>query len=201
MELHLNILRDEGFVEEYKLTNKGIMATNINEIHSLAFVDVLMNKTLDDLTVEKLAAVLSIFCDIRLSDENKIFNEKYATNDDEIIVAIGEIKKKYNKYYDIEAKNQTAFIFNYELQFDMVEIVYKWSNAENENESLKILGELKKWDIHIGNFSKAILKICNIAMELENICLLENNLELLKKLKQIPEKLKKFVITNQSLYL
>jgi len=201
VELHLNILRDEGFVEEYKLTNKGIMATNINEIHSLAFVDVLMNKTLDDLTVEKLAAVLSIFCDIRLSDENKIFNEKYATNDDEIIVAIGEIKKKYNKYYDIEAKNQTAFIFNYELQFDMVEIVYKWSNAENENESLKILGELKKWDIHIGNFSKAILKICNIAMELENICLLENNLELLKKLKQIPEKLKKFVITNQSLYL
>ena len=92
-------------------------------------------------------------------------------------------------------------MFNYQLQYDLVEIVYKWSKVENENESLKILCELKKWDIHIGNFSKAILKICNIAMELENICLLENNLELLKKLKQVPEKLKKFVITNQSLYL
>ena len=199
--VHLDILRNEGFVEDNKLTNKGIMATSINEIHSLAFVEVLINKSLNNLTVEKLAAVLSIFCDVRLSDENKIFNEKYAIDDEEVIASIGEIKKQYNKYYDIETTNQTAFMFNYELQYDLVEIVYRWSKVENENESLKILGELKKWDIHIGNFSKAILKICNIAMELENICLLENNLELLKKLKQVPEKIKKFVITNQSLYL
>jgi superfamily II RNA helicase len=201
VDVHLDILRNEGFVEDNKLTSKGIMATSINEIHSLAFVEVLLNKTFNNLTVEKLAAVLSIFCDVRLSDENKIFNEKYAIDDEEVIASIGEIKKQYNKYYDIETANQTAFMFNYELQYDLVEIVYKWSKVENENESLKILGELKKWDIHIGNFSKAILKICNIAMELENICLLENNLELLKKLKQIPEKIKKFVITNQSLYL
>ena len=201
VDVHLDILRNEGFVEDNKLTNKGIMATSINEIHSLAFVDVLINKTLNNLTVEQLTAVLSIFCDVRLSDENKIFNEKYAIDDEEVIASIREIKKQYNKYYDIETANQTAFMFNYELQYDLVEIVYKWSKVENENESLKILSELKKWDIHIGNFSKAILKICNIAMELENICLLENNLELLKKLKQIPEKIKKFVITNQSLYL
>jgi superfamily II RNA helicase len=201
VDVHLDILRNEGFVEDNKLTNKGIMATSINEIHSLAFVDVLINKSLNNLTVEQLTAVLSIFCDVRLSDENKIFNEKYAIDDEEVIASIREIKKQYNKYYDIETANQTAFMFNYELQYDLVEIVYKWSKVENENESLKILSELKKWDIHIGNFSKAILKICNIAMELENICLLENNLELLKKLKQIPEKIKKFVITNQSLYL
>jgi superfamily II RNA helicase len=201
VDVHLDILRNEGFVQDNKLTNKGIMATSINEIHSLAFVEVLINKSLNNLTVEKLAAVLSIFCDVRLSDENKIFNEKYAIDDEEVTESIGEIKKQYNKYYDIETANQTAFMFNYELQYDLVEIVYKWSKVENENESLKILGELKKWDIHIGNFSKAILKICNIVMELENICLLENNLELLKKLKQVPEKLKKFVITNQSLYL
>jgi len=201
VDLHLDVLRNEGFVEDNKLTTKGIMATSINEIHSLAFVEVLINKTLNNLSVEKLAAVLSIFCDVRLSDENKIFNEKYAIDDEEVIASIREIKKQYNKYYDIETNKQTAFMFNYELQYDLVDIVFKWSKAENENESLKILCDLKKWDIHIGNFSKAILKICNIAMELENICLLENNLELLEKLKKIPEKIKKFVITNQSLYL
>ena len=201
VDLHLDVLRNEGFVEDNKLTTKGVMATSINEIHSLAFVEVLINKTLNNLSVEKLAAVLSIFCDVRLSDENKIFNEKYAIDDEEVIASIREIKKQYNKYYDIETNKQTAFMFNYELQYDLVDIVFKWSKAENENESLKILCDLKKWDIHIGNFSKAILKICNIAMELENICLLENNLELLEKLKKIPEKLKKFVITNQSLYL
>ena len=201
VDVHLEILRKEGFVEEYELTDKGKMATNINEIHSLAISDILVDKTLNNLTVEKLVAVLSIFCDIRLSDENKIFNEKYAIDDEEIVLAIKNVKEKYNKYYDIETNNKTAFMFNYELQYDLVDLVYKWTKAENENESLLILEELKKWDIHIGNFSKAILKICNIAMELENICLLQNDLTLLKKLKEIPFKLKKFVITNQSLYL
>jgi superfamily II RNA helicase len=201
VNVHLEILRKEGFVEEYELTDKGKMATNINEIHSLAISDTLVEKTLHNLTVEKLVAVLSIFCDIRLSDENKIFNEKYAIDDEEIVLAIKKVKEKYNKYYDIETNNKTAFMFNYELQYDLVDLVYKWTKAENENESLLILEELKKWDIHIGNFSKAILKICNIAMELENICLLQNDLTLLKKLKEIPFKLKKFVITNQSLYL
>lgn len=201
VDVHLTILRKEGFVEEYELTDKGKMATNINEIHSLAISDLLIDKTLHNLTVEKLVAVFSIFCDIRLSDENKIFNEKYAIDDEEIVLAIKKVKEKYNKYYDIETNNKTAFMFNYELQYDLVDLVYKWTKAENENESLLILEELKKWDIHIGNFSKAILKICNIAMELENICLLQNDLTLLKKLKEIPFKLKKFVITNQSLYL
>ena len=201
VDVHLTILRKEGFVEEYELTDKGKMATNINEIHSLAISDILVDKTLNNLTVEKLVAVFSIFCDIRLSDENKIFNEKYAIDDEEIVLAIKKVKEKYNKYYDIETNNKTAFMFNYELQYDLVDLVYKWTKAENENESLLILEELKKWDIHIGNFSKAILKICNIAMELENICLLQNDLTLLKKLKEIPFKLKKFVITNQSLYL
>tara|TARA_B110000261_G_C13092823_1_gene360568 strand:+ start:1740 stop:4211 length:2472 start_codon:yes stop_codon:yes gene_type:complete len=201
VDVHLTILRKEGFVEEYELTDKGKMATNINEIHSLAISDILVDKTLNNLTVEKLVAVFSIFCDIRLSDENKIFNEKYAIDDEEIVLAIKKVKEKYNKYYDIETNNKTAFMFNYDLQYDLVDLVYKWTKAENENESLLILEELKKWDIHIGNFSKAILKICNIAMELENICLLQNDLTLLKKLKEIPFKLKKFVITNQSLYL
>ena len=94
VDVHLDILRNEGFVEDNKLTNKGIMATSINEIHSLAFVDVLINKTLNNLTVEQLTAVLSIFCDVRLSDENKIFNEKYAIDDEEVIASIREIKKQ-----------------------------------------------------------------------------------------------------------
>ena len=60
---------------------------------------------------------------------------------------------------------------------------------------------MEQWDIYIGNFTKAILKICNIAMEMENACLIQNNLELLKTLREVSEKLKKFIVTNQSLYL
>jgi len=38
-------------------------------------------------------------------------------------------------------------------------------------------------------------------MEMENACLIQNNLELLKTLREVSIKLKKFIVTNQSLYL
>ena len=77
-----------------------------------------------------------------MSDENKIFNEKYAIDDKEIVLAIKKVKEKYNKYYDIETNNKTSFMFNYELQYDLADLVYKWTKTENENESLLILEEL-----------------------------------------------------------
>ena len=48
------------------------MATNINEIHCLAVAELLENDAFDNLDVCQLVAVFSIFCDLRLSDENKI---------------------------------------------------------------------------------------------------------------------------------
>ena len=201
-DTHLEILKHNGFIDTcMKITEKGQIATNINEIHCLAMSEVVLEKTLHGLNIEQIIAVMSIFCDLRLSDENKIFNEKYASEDKNIVSAITKIKLKYDKYYDIETINQTDFVFNYNLQYDLVDIVFRWANIKTPEESLGLLTELKKWDIQIGNFSKAILKICNIAMELENICLFQNDMEFLKKMKEIPGKIKKFVITNQSLYL
>ena len=55
--------------------------------------------------------------------------------------------------------------------------------------------------IYLGEFVKAMLKVCNIAAELEKVCELFNDLELLSIIKQIPELVMKFVVTNQSLYV
>ena len=60
---------------------------------------------------------------------------------------------------------------------------------------------MEQWDIFIGNFSKSILKICNIAYELENVCKITNKFDLLKKIKEVPGILQKFMITNSSLYI
>ena len=48
---------------------------------------------------------------------------------------------------------------------------------------------------------KAILKINNIAKEIEKICEIKNNIVLLEKIKQIPALTLKYVVSNQSLYL
>ena len=92
-------------------------------------------------------------------------------------------------------------MFNYEIQYDLIDMVYKWANCDDEVQCQLIIKEMEQWDIYIGNFTKAILKICNIAMEMENICLIQNNLELLSVLKEVSHTLMKFIVTNQSLYL
>jgi hypothetical protein len=55
--------------------------------------------------------------------------------------------------------------------------------------------------IFLGEFVKAILKINNIANEMEKIAELISNINLLSKLKEIPMLTLKYVATNQSLYV
>ena len=187
---------------EYELTEMGKMASNINEIHCLAISDLIFNeKAFSNLNVMELVSVLSVFCDIRLSDDNKIYSIDYVSANDKIKTAVKKIKSMYNKYYDEETTYETNFMFNYEIQYDLIEMVYKWANCDDEVQCQLIIKEMEQWDIYIGNFTKAILKICNIAMEMENICLIQNNLELLSVLKEVSHTLMKFIVTNQSLYL
>ena len=205
VNVHLKILEDEKFIskseENITLLSKGKYAIGLNEIHSLAMSEAIDLNVFQNLTPCELACTLSVFCDIRLSDQDKIFNVEYATKNINIIKAVKSIKQLYNKYYDIETYHQTEFLFNYELQYDLIEIVERWYNAENEKECMNIINEAKKWGIEIGNYNKAIMKLCNIVNELESVCLLQENVDLKHRLHDIPENIMKFVINNQSLYL
>ena len=64
---------------------------------------------------------------------------------------------------------------------------------------LQKLGEEKQ--IFLGEFVKALLKINNIANEMEKIAELTGNISFLSKLKEIPVLTLKYVVTNQSLYV
>jgi superfamily II RNA helicase len=77
-----------------------------------------------------------------------------------------------------------------------------WLNSETVEECkyfLQILREEK--GIYLGEFVKAMLKIVAICNEISVVCELIYNYELLKKIKVLIEKIQKFVVTNQSLYI
>jgi hypothetical protein len=85
---------------------------------------------------------------------------------------------------------------------DLIDILPDWINSQDENDCLIVLEKIKNEKyIFLGDFVKAILKINTIALELEKISDLLNNLELKQKLQEIPNKILKFVATNQSLYI
>ena len=64
-----------------------------------------------------------------------------------------------------------------------------------------IFHKAKQRNISLGELTKAVLKINNIACELEQVCNIQSNIALLDKIKKIPELTLKSVTTNQSLYL
>jgi hypothetical protein len=56
-------------------------------------------------------------------------------------------------------------------------------------------------ELFVGDFSKALLKIYNIVNELTSVYNYLQNIEMLYYLRNASEKLLKYVVTNQSLYI
>lgn len=202
ISLHLNILKQENYIDDdYTLTNKGKISANIHEVHSQAMADIIDDGGFDQLSPEEIVAVVSVFTPIRLSDEDKYINVDYINCNNNIIQTIKKIKKSLDYWYDIETKHQTSFAQEYNIQYDMCEFMFKWCLAENEEQCIQIYNEVKGFNIYIGEFVKAILKIKNICKELEQACQIKENVSLLNRLSKVPELILKSIATNQSLYL
>ena len=75
------------------------------------------------------------------------------------------------------------------------------AGAATEGECKQIQQKSKQIGISIGEFTKAILKINNIANEFDKICTIQGNMKLLEAIKQSPQLTLKSIATNQSLYL
>jgi superfamily II RNA helicase len=201
IELHVQILTDNGFIQDAKITEKGLIAANIQEMHCLALADILQEKLFDDLELAELAAVLSIFTSVSVKEADSIIKSDHIKAPVIVKKIIKMIKNSYNKYYDIESLHKTDFVNNYDIHYNMCELVYRWCKATNEEECYKIFTEALYYNISRGEFVKAILKINNISHELEKLAELQSNMSLLEKVKLIPDITLKSIANNQSLYL
>ena len=158
--VYLDILLENNFLENTQtnqliLTVKGDIAMNIHEINSLAITDIITVGCLNNLKTKEIVAILSIFTDIRLSDENRINyieDVNIPENVKNIIVNICEKIDKYNHLLDTCHVNYTKQHINY----DMCEYLYNWCDVTNETESQQIYTNAKQWGISIGDFTKAI---------------------------------------------
>jgi superfamily II RNA helicase len=211
--LHLDILEHEGFItptntppdidklKGYCLTEKGEIATLVQEMHSLATSELLVKGLFDQLTSTELASVLSCFTSIRLSDDMKVLCVSSMEVNKRVKDTVAMIKESYDKYYDIETKAHTSFAEDYTLHYDMCQLIFEWCQARSDAECSEVLQKANYYGIVLGDFVKAVLKINNIAQELEKVCILQNNMKLLASIKAIPTLTMKSCVTNQSLYL
>jgi len=194
-------LEERGFLSESVITKKGIIARHFQEVHPLMLADLLIETNyFKDLSPPEIVGLLSCFTNcVCVADENKIHVPE--TDYDETNRITKQAENILMSYSDEEAKYELYTGETYEFTYDIQNPVIRWCEAEDEKDCKIIIQELKEKEVFLGDFVKSLLKINNIASELEKMCETIGHIELLEKVSQIPSLTLKYVVTNQSLYI
>lgn len=203
----LELLIDEGFIcgdvnkpDSLIITYHGKIASQFKEIHCLAFSKLYLSKKLDNLTSKQLIMLFSCFTNIKVNDEIK--NYFPDSKDDMVNLIVKDVSDLFNYYYYKEVGKNIKSGLDYYIHYDLLIYLDKWCNCETVEDCKLVIQELReKKQIFLGEFIKALLKINNIASEMEQISEMTGNVAFLSKIKEIGHLTLKYVVTNQSLYV
>jgi superfamily II RNA helicase len=173
----VDFLKTNGFVEYsenvLQLTTLGVIASQLNEADPLILSKMILNGL--TLSAKKLAKLFSCFTEIRV-------NEDCIT-------------------YRISDKEIGDLLEGHDLHYDLLDYVEEWYDCENEEMCKLVIQKMEREKgIFLGDFVKAMLKIVNIAREVEKVAVFLN-IPLMEPVSQIPNALLKFMVNNQSLYI
>jgi superfamily II RNA helicase len=204
----INVLYEDGFIQKQtindsnlvSLTLKGKFACQLRETHCLIFSELFEENIFDNLTSVQIVMLFSCLTNIVVKDDLKDYIPKIKDNTTKDILF--KVRNMYDKFLVKETQLNINSGLDYTFHFDLLNYVEKWCYSENVTDCKQILHELENdKGIFLGEFVKAILKITNICNELEKLSEMTGNMCLLSKLKDIPNILLKYVVTNQSLYV
>ena len=204
---NINIICDmlsrEGFLfrgENNILTHKGMVSTQIKELHCLVFANLLNDPIFLHLKTIDMVLLFSCFTNIVVTDELKKWN--YNSTACSIHKVLDYVNEEYNKYKDFETAKYIDTGIEYNIHYDLLDYITEWYNAKTSIECKCLLQKIEvEKGIFTGEFIKAILKINTVSNEMEKIAESIGNMDLLSKLKEIPVNTMKYIATNQSLYL
>jgi hypothetical protein len=120
---------------------------------------------------------------------------------------MSSVINKYNKYFTLynnyEEDNLIDKSGDYYFNLDLIEFIINWYYVEDEYTAKNLIYEFyKETGVFIGELIKSILKIINIINELIKIYEgNDDNNTILFKLNNCKDKIMKFIVNNQSLYL
>ena len=198
----IEVMQKFGFLDSSNnLTIRGQCAMKIQEVNSFVMCDLLFNtnnfKSLDEC---ELISLLSSFTSLTIQEKYKCYTVDGISS--KLQEVIKSIEPLYNKYYDEELRYDLDTGSEWDINYDLVKVMQEWYYADDELTCKTILQQLQnEKEIFLGEFVKTLLKITNIVNELVKVSELLCDIELQSKLKNCNEKIMKYVVTNQSLYI
>lgn len=194
----VKILRDGYLDENDKLTEKGLIAIEVNDCNPLIFTELIYNRYLEECKFEDIVAILGAFID------EKSRGNPYTTIKDIpkqvpniVIDLLWYLQDEYDYMFKIEKEAQLEIPMNndYELKLDFVTPAYMWAKGCSISEIYE------ETDIYEGNFVRGILRINRMVEEILNVAENLKYYKLKKILEGYEEKLIRDVVTVNSLYI
>jgi hypothetical protein len=205
-KVHQDTTASQDTAMLYELTMpKGLIASRIAEIHPILLANAC--PILMKMDPVELAATFSLFTDVRVHEEIRIFAGFKNICDNvllnHLICTFNDIKEEL-----IMCENRHGVVMpDSGLDrhcYDIIDYVKMWCECEDEEQCREVIRCLEEEKgVSVGDFSKALLKISTVSRELMAMCEVggESMVEFAHKLSKIDGLVLKYVATNQSLYL
>jgi superfamily II RNA helicase len=194
IQIMMDLLKDESYVADNKITMRGIVSTGINECNELLFTEMIFEGWLEDLDFPEIIAVLSSF--INEKDPNS--RDKYISDlkvPRKVENVLNKLMAKAEYFMNLEDKHKININSDYSVYLDFIEPAFIWASGGT------IQDIYKATTIYDGNFVKAIMRINNICDNLKTILILLEKYELLGKIENYHEVLIRDITSINSLYV
>jgi superfamily II RNA helicase len=210
----LKFLQDDGFVTNsvspetspddsdvaFCLTTKGIIASQLREIHCLVFSTLLEDNVIQHMSSRQLIGLFSCFTNCTVSEELRTISPKCSDETTQSIIHL--TRQLYETFNRREEENFINSGIDYNMHYDLIDYCMIWCDCTSALECKATIQSLEQnKQVFLGEFIKALLKINNISSEMEKIAESVGDVEFLSKLREIPLLTLKFIATNQSLYV
>jgi len=185
-------------------TERGQWALKLGEIHGLVCIEFLESlEWCIDFTISDIIAILACFTNVSSSSHNADADPALSSSlPDKVLLAAKLLQKMHLEWSDEENQHgvNSGFDYHNAITFDTMIFAYNWSNSCNTELQCKEF--ISCLPFSLGDFVKAIMKICNIAREISSILITsEQHLDLACKLSKVDATVLKHVVTMQSLYI
>lgn len=201
----LDVLQETGFLKPFEspyelssehLTEKGILATEINEGQPLLLSEAFTNNLCDELSGEEIVAFLSAFL-MEKTDSEDMPSLDNLQVPSKVVETLTKLECYVDDFWNAEKKCgcQSPEGF-WDLNSSWIDLVWRWMTEEVSAAEL-----CSSFGIYEGNFIRGILKVANLVEEWTNLSLYTKNTTMLEKMEGLQQKLLRDIVIPDSLYL
>jgi superfamily II RNA helicase len=202
---YLRVLEQTGFLKPYdspteltkdSLTEKGILATELNEGHCLLLAEAFEKGICNELSGDEIVAFLAAFLLEKADGEHtpSLDSLKVPRNVIDTLKRLDDfVEHFWNTEKRCACRSPDGF---WDLNSAWIDMIWTWCTEEVS------AGELcSQYELYEGNFTRAILKMSNLVEEWTNLALYTKNTKMLEKMEGIQQKLVRDIVIPDSLYL